>query len=346
MKKWLRIFSLSAVILSLTVIGFSPVNAEEKTLRLGANAVGSIMYAFSGGIADVTEKHTDMEVELLPQGNTTSLPMLTTGDCEIVMGASDELNAAFFGKHHYGKMSSTGLDFRMLMLGTRIPAGLVAGGKSGVKSCADVPGKRVVADYGTHIALNMGSRAALRGCGLTEDDVKVVKASLLPAGARKVIEGKADICYGSIGVPVFREMESSIGCRHIGIKNTPEVWEEIHKIYPGYFPMHIMPSKAAFSVKDEDGIWLVGRHFGIVSRTDLSEEAAYEFVKTLWEHDKELKPYHPRLGDWVKKHFASERASAPYHPGAIKFYKEMGVWTDDLAAHNKKLLKQKKALKD
>ncbi|MCF8095324.1 MAG: TAXI family TRAP transporter solute-binding subunit [Desulfobacteraceae bacterium] len=345
MSKWLKMSVLLVVTLAFTLIAIAPGNAQKsEKLRLGANAIGSIMYAFSGGIADVVEKHTEMQIELLPQGNTTALPMLTTGECDFVMGAADELDAAYFGKDHYGKISPNGLEYRMMMLGCRLPAGLVAGGNTGVKSCKDVKGKRVVCDYGTHQALNMGSRAALAGCGLTEDDVIVVKASLLPEGARKVMEGKADLCYGAIGVPVFREMESAIGARHISINDTPENWEKIHEIYHGYFPMHIDPSKAAFSVKDPEGVDLVGRHFAIVGRKDLPDEVAYEFVKTLWENDQELAPYHPRLKDWVKKHFASERTPAPYHPGAIKFYKEMGVWDSELEAHNQKLLDKKQAL--
>jgi TRAP transporter TAXI family solute receptor len=341
-KPIMSMLCLFAMLTLLLGPGLNPVAAETKSLRLAANAVGSIMYAFSGGISQVVEKHSGLKLELLPQGNVTAFPMFPSEECDLVMAAADEIDAAYFGKLIYGRITGgKGVDLKVLMLGTRIPAGLLVAGDSGIKSCPDLKGKKVTLDFGTHYALRMGSRAALYGCGLSEKDVTVVKATLIPDALRKVLEGKADACYGSIGVPVFRELEAARGARHIGIEDTPEHWKKIHGIYPGYFPMTIKPSKAAFSVKDAP-ITLVSRHFAIVSRSTLDDDTAYTFTKTLWEHDAELAPFHPRLKDWVKKHFASKRSPAPYHPGAIRFYKEVGAWTPELEAHNQKLLAAKK----
>jgi uncharacterized protein len=334
------------LILALAVFVMTPSNAqgadEKKNLRLAANAMGTIMYAFSTGISQVVDKYTNISMELLPQGNITAFPMFASGECDLLMGATDELDAAYFGKDIYGKISGgKGFDFDVLMLGTRISAGLLVAEDSGIRTCEDLKGKRITLDFGTHYALNMGSRAALYGCGLTEKDVTPVKATLIPDALRKVIEGKADACYGSIGVPVFRELEAARGARHLSIDDKPENWVKIHEIYPGYFPMVVEPSKAAFSVKDGP-ITLVGRHFALVSRPGLTEDDAYAITKSLWEHDAELGPFHPGLKDWVKDHFASLRAPSPYHPGAIKFYKEIGAWTPELEAHNQKLIDAKK----
>jgi len=68
---------------------------------------------------------------------------------------------------------------------------------------------------------------------------------------------------------------------------------------------------------------------------------AYQIVKTLWEHDKELGAIHVRLKDWTNDRFVSSKATVPYHPGAVKFYQEMGVWTGDMAKLQQNLLAQK-----
>jgi len=78
----------------------------------------------------------------------------------------------------------------------------------------------------------------------------------------------------------------------------------------------------------------------LVGNTKLSDAATYAVTKVLWEHDVELTK-RPMLKEWVTGNFASKRASVPYHPGAIKFYKEKGVWGKDMDELQEKLLAEK-----
>jgi TRAP transporter TAXI family solute receptor len=197
----------------------------------------------------------------------------------------------------------------------------------------------VVLKFGSALALNMGSRAGLYAGGLTEKDVKVMKSPGVVTAARMVIEGKADACYGAVGVPVFREIAAARkGARHLSIVNTPENWAKAQAVSPAYFPMPM--KKGAITVPED--IVLVGRNFVLTARTDVPDDVAYTITKLVWENDKELGPKHPRLKDWIKPRFVSTKASAPYHPGAIKFYKEVGAWTPEAEAHNNKMLSIKK----
>jgi TRAP transporter TAXI family solute receptor len=268
------------------------------------------------------------------------LAMFPTKECDLVMIANDDLSMAYRGKSIYTKITKgEGFDVRVLMLGTRIPAGQVVAGDSGIKNYEDLRGKRVVLVYGSSVALNLGAKAALYGGGLTEKDVKVLKAADLVAATKMVIERKADATYGSVGVPIFRQLASARkGARHLGIVDTPENWKKVHSVSEVYFPMYLKPGPATVL----EPITMVGRNFTVAARPDFSDDLAYTFTKILWENDKELGPKHPRLKDWVKAHFASTKSSAPYHPGAIKFYKEVGVWTPELEKHNNDLLALRK----
>lgn len=314
--------------------------AGEEKLRFATAPVGAIMYTFGAAMSEVISEHGGPNVEVLPQMALHGLSMFPTKECDLVMIANDDLSMAYRGKYIYEKVTKgKGFDVRVLMLGTRIPAGQVVAGDSGIKTYEDLRGKRVVLVFGSSVALNLGSRAALYGGGLSEKDVKVMKSADVVSAAKMVIDRKADACYGSVGVPIFREIASARGgARHLGIVDTPENWKKVHEVFEGYFPMNIKPGPP--TVKEP--ITMVGRNFTVVARPDLSDDSAYIFTKLLWENDKELGPKHPRLKDWIKDHFASTKASAPYHPGAIKFYKEVGVWTPELEEHNNELLALRK----
>ncbi|MFH1491636.1 MAG: TAXI family TRAP transporter solute-binding subunit [Pseudomonadota bacterium] len=339
-RKWGKGLVIFGLVAMLAFMGAGPVKAAESILRIATAPVGAIMYSFGAAMSEVIGKHGGPKVEVLPQMALHGLAMFPTKECDLVMIANDDLSMAYRGEDIYKKVTKgKGFDVRLLMLGTRIPAGQVVAGDSGIKTYEDLRGKRVILVYGSSVALNMGSRAGLYGGGLTEKDVKVMKSADVVSACQMVIERKADACYGSVGVPIFQQLASARGgARHLGIVDTPENWKRVHTVFDGYFPMKI--NKGPLTVKED--IVMVGRNFTVSSRPDLSDESAYIFTKLLWENDKELGPKHPRLKDWVKAHFASTKAGAPYHPGAIKFYKEAGAWTPELDKHNQKLLAMRK----
>jgi TRAP transporter TAXI family solute receptor len=335
MKKTLAVWCLVG---ALIVMPFAGSASAAQALRMGTASVGALFYVFGAAISDVVGKHTPIKIEVLPQGNIMTLPLMSSHEVDLVMLANDELGYAYLGKGIFAKQTrSKGYDVRLVMLGMRNAASQVVTGDSGIKNYEDLKGKGVVLDYGTQQALNLGSRASLIAGGLTEKDVKVIKASDIPEAVRLVTEGKADACFGGIGVPAFRELAAARGgilYLEAGDKN----WDQVHEISQAYFPMTV--KKGPLGIP-KDTV-LVTRNFNLVARADLEDQTVYEITKTLWEHDTELAPHHPQLKDWVKERYVGEQATAPYHPGAIKFYKEKGVWTDKMQARQEALLEMKK----
>ena len=74
-----------------------------------------------------------------------------------------------------------------------------------------------------------------------------------------------------------------------------------------------------------------------VAREDISEAAVYALTKALWERNSELVKK-PGLFEWTKDKFLTKEPRLPYHPGAIKFYKEKGLWTKDMEGFQRAVL--------
>ena len=78
--------------------------------------------------------------------------------------------------------------------------------------------------------------------------------------------------------------------------------------------------------------------FGLYVREGLDEEIVYNLTKTMYENHDEVVQLNPQyLTDWSLDR-ALISIGAPIHPGAIRYYREAGVWTDEINAQNEALL--------
>ena len=67
----------------------------------------------------------------------------------------------------------------------------------------------------------------------------------------------------------------------------------------------------------------------IAARSDLSEGIVYKLTKILFEMSKERNAIHPSAKIYTldKAFNNSKKLGVPFHQGAIKYFKEKGVWT-------------------
>ena len=65
----------------------------------------------------------------------------------------------------------------------------------------------------------------------------------------------------------------------------------------------------------------------LVVHADMDENLVYEITKTLFEHQKELVAIHPEAAN-LSLESAVKESPAPFHPGAIRYYKEQHVWPE------------------
>jgi TRAP transporter TAXI family solute receptor len=298
------------------------INKSEdlpRSMAIGTNPAGTGAHAMGSALAAVTSKATSITAKVQPyNGPNAWISLLDSGELEF--GVINILDA---------KMAATGTgNYKKPYRSIRVAAGgvfpftagLVVRDKSEIKQVSDLKGKRMAWDFGGHAINQTWQNAMMEMGGVKPGDVTQVRFSNLNDGVRAVAEGKVDASISALGIGLVEEVNAMEPVRFINLPNT----EAANKILAPYGAT-IVKSTPMTGVKGETHV--IGYPLHLVTSSKVSEKAVYTIVKTWWDNLAELQTLHPLFKRWEKEHQALTNFTVPYHPGAVKLYKEVGVWT-------------------
>ena len=337
-KSWIGVLAIGwALVLSLPA---SAADAQPKTVSIGTHPMGSMFNIIGTAAATVVAKNTTIMPTVKPMaGPVAWYPLLPTAEIDLGVVNNWDAEKGYLGQSTYQRLSE-GKGFPLRLVAVTIPnsISLVVSANSGITKVTELKGKRVAGKFPTP-SLQAQTEAILANGGLSFADVKIIPVDSPPSGIKAVTEGRADASgTATIGMPVIEELHARNGARFLPLDASAEPVRRANAKYPGY-PVKVTPGPGKTGVDQEMYLW--GYDIYLVSRAGLPEEAVYQVVKALWENYKELAPIHPLLKDWTPDRFVSKEARIPYHPGAVKFYREKGAWTSDMEKLQKELLAQR-----
>jgi hypothetical protein len=318
-----------------------PKEAFPRVLNLATHPIGTMLNSVGTGLGTVLSKYLATLVKVMPTtGPIEWLPLTATG--EVDMGVLNDWDSKMgrLGKEDY-KAATGGKGAPIYLLCSGAPAinGVLVAESSGIKKSADIKGKRYVGVFTGSAGITAQARAALANFGLKTSDVRMISVPGVEAGVRAIIEGRADVTGSTnVGMSVISELDAEKGARYISFDPSPEAVKRMQEYFPCYL-VHINPGPGMTGVREP--VYLMAYNFYLVGSERLNDDVAYSIIKILWEHDKELGPIHVRLKDWTKDRFVTNKATIPYHPGAVKFYKEVGAWGPEMDRLQKQLLGEK-----
>ena len=344
MKRQFIIVGL-ALLLTFSMIGVAstPAVAEKlpRVLNLGTMPPGMIVNAQAVGIADICSKFTPMRIKVMPSTNEMVwIPMTVTGEIDIgvasALPARQSYQGSFVFKGIAKKAGVKSFHLRLITGGSPLRVNFVVRGDDPAQKIPDLRGRRVVTfREGTHFDLY--TKARLANGGLTLADVKQVPAANPIESARAVMEGRADAGDLAVGAPIATEAVAKVKARFLPLDPSPEAVKRM-KEYVEVAYVKEVPGGVHIGIPEPE--YLMHMDTTFVAREDISEAAVYALTKALWEHNAELVKK-PGLFEWTKDKFITKQPRLPYHPGAIKFYKEIGLWTSDMEAFQKAVLAER-----
>lgn len=191
---------------------------------------------------------------------------------------------------------------------------------TGITALGDLKDKRVVlgpAGAGFDYFL----KPLLEAHGLSYEDMTVLHGNYFSA-SDMIADGKADAAFmgGAIPIPAVTQLCSTQDVVFINLND--EVFEKLTK-YPFYFPVTIKAD--AYSDLDEDLTGLNVGNMQLITHESVSEDVVYSFTKILFQNRGQVAEKHP-AGNALNPENAVRDTGVPFHPGAIKFYEEEGIW--------------------
>lgn len=304
-------------------------SAELDSITIGTNPSGSVYFLIASNFARVFQTELGVRSTAQPfTGSSVYLPSINQGEVTIGLSSTVDSGLAYSGE---GEFPVELTDLRALGGIWSIPYALIARGDSDIETADDLAGRRFMGDFPASSSLTRVNEAYLRSGGLGPNDLEFMTSGGLMDGLRAVAEGRADVAPAAISMPALIELNATVDS---GLKLIP-VGSHIDDTYFD----DIIAGVSAAVTKPNDQRPFVTEDTDILSFTamlitgaSLSDDDAYLITKTLYDNWAALQEDVGPLRGYPQDQLALEKPTVPYHPGAIRFYEEVGLWTDAHAA--------------
>lgn len=299
--------------------------AAAQTYAIGANPQGSMFYAAAAALAKVGVDKTGLQFRVAPySGSSTYIPKVNNGELAFGMSNGAEYSFAYAGTELFKDHPNKNL--RSVMFTFALTNGFAVRKDSGIKTAADLKGKKVPGVYSSGRIFAYLQEAWLAAAGMKPGDVTMAPMPNFVVGIKAFTEGRTDAAYIPFNSGAGKEAMAKIpgGWRYLSTGTIPNADEKASEALPTARTVKIKPGKAATGV-DDNPTTLIAIDVAMFTNKDVPDDVVYKIVKTAYEGKAELAKTLGAFNRFNPKNMV-RKSAVPYHPGAIKAYKELGLW--------------------
>ncbi len=297
-----------------------PAEPTEPTrLLLGTSSVGGTYYVMGGGWAKIMNSNVpgvDISVEVTG-GPTSNMQLIQDKKMELGFTTAFLAQEGFTGTGWAeGKKYD---DFRALFPMYSSALHIYTLEKTGLKSISDFEGKHVtVGAPGS--SSNVAGQAVLKVLGIKPSKISALPTGTATDGVKDGLNQGGFVVSGAPG-PWMLDLETSHEVFHIAL--TKEERAKIIKELP--YTENFIPA-GTYKHQKEDMPVITFWNFAIASK-DLPDDLVYKLVKATFDNQAELVAVNKSAKETIAENIIY--SPVPLHPGAVKYYKEVGIEIPD-----------------
>jgi TRAP transporter TAXI family solute receptor len=318
-RKWLLLSVVFVLAVALAVP--SVYGAGRRYLSIASGWVTGAYYPFAGAVSRVAWKSLqDKNIKITAESSGASVAnakLIGKSDTDFALLQNDIASYAHYGKKDMFDKPIKNLLGMMTLYPETIQ--IVARKDANIKTVADLKGKRVATGpLGSGTFEN--TKQILAAWGMSLNDIKAQQLKAAQA-ADYMKDGRLDAYFNTTAVGAAHIIDTFV----IVPANIVEVAGPNADKLRKEFSFYAVDTVPAGAYKGLDSpVKTVAVMAMMVARADLEEEVVYSVIKAVYEDLPQIKKAHAKFkGIDVKK--ALVGMSVPLHPGAAKYFKEVGV---------------------
>jgi TRAP transporter TAXI family solute receptor len=310
-----------SMLMALGLLLGSTAGAENVGIATGTP--GSIYHSLGTALAKVANEKAGIVATIQPFASATVFtPGVNSGELPLGFGNVYETSLAYEGKEFFSGRPNQ--DLRAVAITHPMRNTLFVRKNSPFHKISDLKGHPAPDGYSSQKILIPIIDAIYATAGLTRGDFKPIYVPNVVAGADALATGKADVFFFAVGGAKIREVDASVnGLRALNIENTPQSLAAIRKHFPTAYLRLEKPGPDNAGITEP--VWCLTYDGLLFASTKTPEDLVYKITKVLYESKPELIQSFALYKEFEPKDMA-KNIPVPYHPGAIKFYKEKGMW--------------------
>jgi hypothetical protein len=316
-----RFALLSFTALSLAACGGTGDAPSKRFLSIGTAPPGGAFFVVGGALGEVlSESGPGWQVTAeATKGSQENIRRLDAGELDAALSNASITYFAARGEEGWEK------PYPVASIMTLAPnvAMFLTPVSSGVKTLPDLKGKRVVvgpagAGWETFVSRILAAH------GVTFDDITPLN-NTQTAAVDMLTDGSAAAAILGGAVPTGSIVQATTAQDILLVPFDDAAIDQLVAEYP-FFERETIPA-GTYKGQDEPFHGLDVGSMHLIASANADEELVYQITRTIYENRESVTAKHP-AGNFINPENAVRDTGVPFHPGAIRYYREIGIWSD------------------
>src|SRR5215813_5133311 len=321
-----RLLLLSAAIMASAVAGCTATSdaVAPNPVTVSAGIPGGVYHPVGNAICRMFNLESEHQarpcIAMSSDGSVSNIQRVESGDSAFGLSQTDVALAAFQGE---GPFAAAGPDPKLRLVIALYPEAftVVAGADTGIRDFQDLRGKRV--GIGTSgVGYNFTRDVILKSYGGTTSGPERV-LEFAPADQNQALcNHKVDAIIFEAWHPNGLTQEATTDCRARLVRVAGQPIDQLLATHP-YYSTFIIPG--GMYVGNPGDVPTIGTRAILVSSSNEPDAVVYAAVKAVFDNYGVFRQLHPALSTLEIKDMVPSEAVLPIHPGALKYYREVGL---------------------